>query len=88
MQTPRTIQRTRCAQRATQYDAVHSMQANTVTKQVGIAADWWLLTMVDELVAPGSIQAFSGSAWHVSLRADQLKHVDYRGKCLRRRPTF
>ena len=69
---------------STQYDAVHSMQANTVTKQVGIAADWWLLTMVDELVAPGSIQStFSGSAWHVSLRADQLKHVDYRGKCLR-----
>ena len=67
----------------TEYAATHSMQANTKLKQVGIAADWWLLSLADELLSPGTIQStFSGSAWHMSLRGDQLKHVDYRTKCV------
>ena len=46
--------------------------------------DWELLAQADELVSVGSIQStFSSSAWHMSLRPDQLKHINDSGECVR-----
>ena len=40
--------------------------------------------MADQLVSVGSIQStFSASAWHFSLLADQLKHINDQGQCVR-----
>jgi len=49
--------------------------------------DWQLAATRDggpALVSVGSIQStFSASAWHFSLLADQLKHINDQGQCVR-----
>ena len=68
----------------TPYDAKHSGNAQSKFDRLKLTMDWELLAEADELVSVGSIQStFSSSAWHMSLRPDQLKHINDSGECAR-----
>ena len=68
----------------TPYDAKHSGNAQSKFDRLKLTMDWELLAQADELVSVGSIQStFSSSAWHMSLRPDQLKHINDSGECVR-----
>ena len=68
----------------TPYDAKHSGNAQSKFDRLKLTMDWELLAEADELVSVGSIQStFSSSAWHMSLRPDQLKHINDSGECVR-----
>lgn len=68
----------------TPYQPKHSGNAGSKFERLKLAMDWQLLAMADQLVSVGSIQStFSASAWHFSLLADQLKHINDQGQCVR-----
>jgi hypothetical protein len=66
------------------YHVISCSPASTTGSQaLKIALDWWLLSMADRMVALGSIQStFSASAWHLSLRPEQMHHVSNKGRCM------